>query len=112
MSLEEAFVAPPLDLFVAPLGEQAFRKTALLARELRRSGVSVELVNDAKLKRAMELANKMGACYALIVGDNEIAAGTYTLKNMATGSQETVTEEELKGRFLEEKSEARSQKPE
>ena len=38
----------------------------------------------------MELANKLGARYALIVGDDEIAAGTYTLKNMATGEQESV----------------------
>ena len=39
-----------------------------------RAGLSVE-VADAKLKRAMELANKLGARYALILGDNEIAAG-------------------------------------
>ena len=35
----------------------------------------------------MELANKTGARFALIVGDNEIAAGTYALKNMASGEQ-------------------------
>ena len=36
----------------------------------------------------MELANKLGARFTLIVGDNEIAAGRYALKNMATGEQE------------------------
>ena len=43
---------------------------------------------EGKLKRAMELANKLGARFTLIVGDNEMAAGRYTLKNMATGEQE------------------------
>jgi histidyl-tRNA synthetase len=102
MSLEESkpgLGAQRLDLLIAPLGEEAFRKTALLARALRRKGVSVELASEGRLKRAMELANKMEAAYALIVGDNEIVTGKYALKNMATGDQETVTEEELKQRF-------------
>jgi histidyl-tRNA synthetase len=99
MSIEEGLSLEPLGLFVAPLGDAAFRRTALIARELRHAGVVVELAMEGKLKRALELANKMGARYALIVGDNEIATGKYALKNMATGEQETVTEEELKERL-------------
>jgi histidyl-tRNA synthetase len=38
----------------------------------------------------MELANKLGARYALIVGDNEIAAGEYALKDMQSGEQRHV----------------------
>jgi histidyl-tRNA synthetase len=38
----------------------------------------------------MELANKLGARYALIVGENEIAAGEYALKNMQSGEQRNV----------------------
>jgi histidyl-tRNA synthetase len=37
----------------------------------------------------------MGARFALIVGENEIAAGRYTLKNMQSGEQQTVAREEL-----------------
>ena len=47
------------------------------------------------MKRSLELANKMGARFTLIVGDNEIAAGRYTLKNMQSGEQETVAGGEL-----------------
>ena len=43
----------------------------------------------------MELANKLGARYTLIVGDNELAAGKYTLKNMATGEQLDLTQDEI-----------------
>jgi histidyl-tRNA synthetase len=55
----------------------------------------VELGLDGKLKRSLELANKLGARYALIVGDTEIAADNYQLKNMATGEQQAVTRSEL-----------------
>ena len=79
------------DLFIAPIGDEARRHCGVLARDLRRSGLSVELSPDHKLKRALEVANKNGARYVLIVGDDEIAAGTYQLKNMASGEQTAVT---------------------
>jgi histidyl-tRNA synthetase len=87
---------PPesLDVFIAPLGEPALRHAALMARDLRRNGLTVELT-EARLKRAMELANKLGARFTLIVGENEMAAGRYALKNMATGEQQELTREEL-----------------
>jgi len=94
MSVEDHQSAVPLDLLVAPLGDEAVRRAVILTRDLRRSGHSVELV-EAKLKRAMELANKLGARYTLILGENEIAAGRYTLKNMASGDQESVSGEEI-----------------
>jgi histidyl-tRNA synthetase len=43
----------------------------------------------------MELANKLGARYTLIIGDNEIAAGKYALKNMQSGEQESVSASEI-----------------
>jgi histidyl-tRNA synthetase len=87
--------AAALDIYMAPLGETALLHAGGLARDLRRSGVSVEVAANAKLKRAMELANKLGARYALILGDDEIAAGRYSLKNMQSGEQRQVSREEL-----------------
>ena len=55
-----------------------------MARDSRRAGLAVEVSAEGKLKRAMELANKLGARFALIVGDDEMAAGRYALKNMST----------------------------
>jgi histidyl-tRNA synthetase len=94
MSVEGAGSPASLDVLVAPLGEPALRHAAVMARDLRRSGHSVELV-EGKLKRTMELANKFGARFALIVGDNEMAAGRYALKNMTTGEQENLTRDEI-----------------
>ncbi|MEO7649248.1 MAG: ATP phosphoribosyltransferase regulatory subunit, partial [Bryobacteraceae bacterium] len=87
--------AAKLDLLIAPLGTAALRHSGVLARDLRRMDISVDLAPDGKLKRTMELANKLGARYALIVGDNEIAAGEYALKNMQTGDQRNVSRAEI-----------------
>jgi histidyl-tRNA synthetase len=95
MAVEESQKPARLDLFIAPLGEAALRHVGIVARDLRRAGISVELAADRKINRAMELANKSGARYALIVGDNEIAAGRYVLKNMDTGEQKNVTRDEI-----------------
>jgi histidyl-tRNA synthetase len=84
-----------IDLFIAPLGEAALRHSALLARDLRRLGVSVEVASEGRLKRAMELASKLGAKHTLILGDNEISAGVYALKDMASREQLNVSREEL-----------------
>jgi histidyl-tRNA synthetase len=94
MSVEGEQTSVPLDLFIAPMGDAALRHTAVMARDFRRAGLAVELA-EGKLKRAMELANKMGARYTLIVGDNEMAAGRYALKNMATGEQLDLTQDQI-----------------
>ncbi len=98
MSVEADQPPAALDLVIAPLGEAAVRHSAVMARDLRASGHSVELV-EGKLKRAMELANKFGARYTLIVGDNEMAEGRYALKNMTTGEQEKLTRDDVAARL-------------
>jgi histidyl-tRNA synthetase len=98
MSVEGEQPLAPLDLFIAPLGDASLRRAAVMARDLRRSGISVEL-SEGKLKRGMELANKLGARYTMIVGDNELAAGRFALKNMSTGEQENLTPDEIAARL-------------
>ncbi len=90
---------PVVDVFLAPMGAAAEHVAAGLAAELRATGISVERSVDRKLKRALEVANKMGARFALIVGDNEIAAGTYLLKDMASGEQESLSRDQLAARI-------------
>ncbi len=98
MMVEEAhpeWQSRPLDLFIAPLGDDAKRHCGIVARELRGGGLMVEVSTDHKLKRALEVANKLGARFALIVGENEITAGSYQLKNMTTGDQRQVTRAQI-----------------
>jgi histidyl-tRNA synthetase len=90
----------PLDLFVAPMGDAALRHCAVLAASIRKLDVSVELGTGGKLKRLLEIANRLGARYTLIVGDNEISSQSYALKNMESGEQRTLTRQELLDHFV------------
>lgn len=103
MTVEEnrTMAIPGLDLYVAPMGDAALRHCAVLAGDIRKRNVSVEVGTDRKLKRMLELANKLSAKYTLIVGDNEIVTQSYTLKNMASGEQETLSRHALLERFAQ-----------
>jgi histidyl-tRNA synthetase len=98
MSVGES-AEPVVDVYLAPMGDAAEKLAGTLAAELRAQGISVERSVDRKLKRALEVANKMGARFALIVGDNEIADGKYLLKDMASGEQESLARDELAARI-------------
>jgi histidyl-tRNA synthetase len=101
MTVEEGSAVKPsrLDLYIAPMGDTALRHCVLLAGEIRKLDVSVEVGTDRKLKRLLELANKQEARYTLIVGDNEIVSKAYTLKEMASGEQQTLTRQGLLDRL-------------
>src|SRR5262249_31721956 len=90
LSLEEnpRQIVSKLDVYIAPLGAGMNREAARLARELRRDSIVVELGNETfSLKKSLETATKAGATFALIVGENEVKAGEFALKNLATGEQ-------------------------
>ncbi|MGA2004379.1 MAG: histidine--tRNA ligase [Terriglobales bacterium] len=91
------------DVYIAPLGAGMDREAAKLARELRRSNkdLVVELGDESfrKLKKSFEAADKMGARYILIVGENEVKADAFALKHLATGQQVTVPRAELAKRI-------------
>ncbi len=81
----------PADVYVAPLGAGMNVHAAKLARELRRQGVAVITGDETfKLKKSLETASKLGARFALILGENEANSGQFALKNLSTGEQVTV----------------------
>ncbi len=102
MSLKETAegVVRKPDVYVAPLGAGMNGEAAKLARELRHHDVVVELGDDAfRLKKSFEAATKAGAKYILIVGENEVKADAFALKNLATGEQVSVPRGELAQRI-------------
>ena len=79
------------DLYIAHLGAEAFRRGIAAAKELRSRGLSVRIdPRTAKLDKQMQLANREGTRFALIIGETEIASGRYQLKDMDSGIQELV----------------------
>jgi histidyl-tRNA synthetase len=84
------------DVYIAPLGVGMDREAARLARELRRHDVVAELGDETfRLKKSFETASKLGARFILIVGENEVKAGAFALKNLESGEQVSVPRGEL-----------------
>jgi len=84
------------DIYVAWMGERAYATAVRAAKDLRNSGFSVELPpTELKFGKALERADKLGSRYALILGDNEVSEGSWTLKTLVDGTQQKFTEPEL-----------------
>jgi histidyl-tRNA synthetase len=99
-SAEETKAKP--EVYIAPLGAGMNREAARLARELRRGSAIVELGDETfRLKKSFEVATKLGARYILIVGENEVKADTFALKNLASGEQVQAPRNELAARIVE-----------
>jgi len=72
-------------------------ETLKVAQQLRKSGINVELYPDsaAKLDKQFKYADKMGIPYALVVGNDELEKGVFTLKNLSTREQQALTLEQV-----------------
>jgi histidyl-tRNA synthetase len=105
MSLQERASAEGVvrkpDVYVAALGAGMDAEAARLARELRRHDLVVDLGDESfRLKKSFEAATKAGAKYILIVGENEVKADAFAVKNLTTGEQVSVPRGELARRIL------------
>jgi len=97
----ESVIRTP-DVYIAPLGAGMNREAARLARELRRHDLVADLGDESfRLKKSFEAADKIGARYILIVGENEVKADAFALKHLASGEQVTVPRGELAKRLSE-----------
>lgn len=99
LSLQEAGKAEARigrDVYIAWMGEKAYATAIRAAKNLRAAGFSVELPPvEQKFGKALGQADKLGARYALILGDNEVASGEWTVKTLATGEQAKFSEAAL-----------------
>ena len=84
------------DVYIAWLGEKAQATAIAAARKLRDAGLRVELpAVEQKFGKALGQADRLGSRYALILGEDEVASGQWTLKTLADGSQAKYSEAEL-----------------
>ncbi|MDR1002637.1 MAG: histidine--tRNA ligase [Oscillospiraceae bacterium] len=92
---------PPL-LYLAPVGKAATALCAKIAREIRMSGVTAEYdMVGRSVKAQMKYADKIGVLYTVVIGDDEIAAGTAKLKNMEDGEAEEIQIDAIADRVCE-----------
>ena len=89
------------DLYIAAMGEKASLKATALCNALRIDGFKVQTDICAKgLKAQMKFANKIGALFTLVLGDNELENNKANLKNMQTGEQTEICLDNLSDELL------------
>ena len=92
---EAAAVTEKVNAYIAPIGESLNAAALVLARELRKAGLQVELGDGSfRLKKSFEAADKV-ARNIVILGEDEHKSGILTVKDFATGVQSKVVRSEL-----------------
>ncbi len=80
---------PNVEVYLACIGDRAIFEISYL---LRQRGISTEMGSDNRsLKSQMKSADKLGARYTIMVGDDEIDKGVVILRDMISGDQETIS---------------------
>ena len=99
--LNDAIPSAPCDALVLPMTED-IGKAVTLAEQLRTAGVRVQLYGEQKkFKQKMSYADKLGVPYVVLLGEDEIAAGVCSVKNMTTGEQVKVAPQEAAEHILQ-----------
>ena len=89
----------PRPIAVIPVGEAAGATALKLTEQLRRAGYAVDLGFSGNIKKRMARADKMKAVAAVIIGDDELAKGVATLRDLQSGTQEQVPLAQLPDRL-------------
>jgi histidyl-tRNA synthetase len=96
MMLEEPGADKTAGVYIGAVGGDGFIKAQALANELRKAGVAAEAdVMGRAVKAQMKYADKTGARFSMIIGENELASGVVSVKNMLTGEQTEKTFDDL-----------------
>jgi len=87
---------PAAQVFLAQIGILAKRKTLRLLEDFRKERIKVaESLGRDSLKNQLERANRLGAKYALILGQKEALSGEIIIRNMENGQQITVDQKDI-----------------
>ena len=80
------------DLYIVPMGDAAAVAAAKFCQQLREEGfMALTDLNGRGLKAQMKYANKIGASYTMVIGEDELAGGKANLKNMQNGNQTEIS---------------------
>ena len=91
---------PPPRVWLVGLGDEAMKRNLALMQELRAKGLVCQMAYVGSMKSQMRAANKSGAAWAIIRGDDELAQGVAALKDMVSGEQRTLPMSRLADELL------------
>ena len=85
----------PADVLVLPMGDEALGAAIALSTQLREAGIRVQLYTEQKkFKAKMQYADRLGIPYVIFLGEDEISQGKCSVKELATGRQQTLASAE------------------
>ena len=91
---------PPPRVWLVGLGDEAMKRNLALMQELRGKGLVCQMAYAGSMKSQMRAANKSGAAWAVIRGEDELAQGVAALKDMVSGEQRTLPTSRLADELL------------
>ena len=93
--LDPELPTAPADVLLLPMGDEALAGAIALSTELREQGIRVQLYTEArKFKAKMQYADRLAIPYVIFLGEDELAQGKCSVKELATGVQQTLSAEE------------------
>jgi histidyl-tRNA synthetase len=96
LSLVPSEERPEVFVYVVTMGEEAKKVGMELSRAIRRTGVECLIeYKDRSLRNQMSRADKLGAAWVLVIGEDEVKKKNFQLKEMKSGEQKTCTQGEL-----------------
>ena len=94
--------AKKCDIYIAPMGSAAAVKATELCTALRRDGFEAQCdVCGRGLKAQIKYADKIGALYSIVLGDNELSENKANIKNMKTGETKEVSLNNFSDQFMQ-----------
>jgi histidyl-tRNA synthetase len=84
-----------MDIAVVPMQDAAEHAAWAIAQSLRHAGFKTDIAYKGKGGKRLQRADKLGARFAVVIGDDELQGGAVTIKNLKDGSQETVGQDQL-----------------
>ncbi|OPZ88801.1 MAG: Histidine--tRNA ligase [Firmicutes bacterium ADurb.Bin419] len=88
--------AEAIDVYIATIGEKAQKYAQKLVYKIREAGFSAETdLMGKSVKAQMKYADKLGAVYSVVIGDNEVESNKAVLKNMQTGETKDISMDTL-----------------
>ncbi|HEV2334893.1 MAG TPA: histidine--tRNA ligase [Stellaceae bacterium] len=92
--------SPPRPVALVPIGEEAEAFALRLVEDLRDLGLAVDLGYSGNLQRRMRRANRIGARAAVLLGEDELANGVATVRDLDSGEQSEVALGDLPARLM------------
>lgn len=89
----------PRPIAIVPIGTEAERTALPLAQDLRRAGYVIDLGFSGAIKKRMKRADRVGARAAVLLGEDELAQGAATVRDLQSGEQELVPLDALSERL-------------